>query len=126
MEKAQEWWLKAANSHDPIAQYNLAFFCHKKMGQQQTMKWLLKAANNGHAEAQKFLALKIYLGVNIDRNKVDGLKWMLLGAEKTIKWLWIVKLHIEMMKWFMSRKQFIQSYELMRQWKAHKLNDDNP
>ena len=52
-----EWYIKAANKGDPIAQYEIGFYYKiSKKDYAKAIEWLTKAAEQGHIEAQYELA----------------------------------------------------------------------
>src|ERR1700730_8305713 len=81
MVDAESWWRKAAVSGEPTSQYALAFSCGDLLSVDEKHKWLRKSANSGYAEAQKFLGFLTFWGCAIDRDRVVGMKWMILGVE---------------------------------------------
>jgi uncharacterized protein len=118
--EAESWWRKAAVSGEPTAQYALAFSCGDLLSVDEKQKWLRKSANSGYPEAQKFLGFLTFWGCAIDRDRVAGMKWMILGAEGTIKSVWASKLQIKMMKLFMTRDEVFRAELSVRQWKEER------
>jgi hypothetical protein len=89
---AERWFEKAAKQGLPAAQFNLGLLYpkyHKRHpGINQTMKssltWINRAANQGHAPAQKWLAVVLSNGKILPPDYIEAYKWASLVGEDNL------------------------------------------
>jgi TPR repeat protein len=116
--QAEQWWRKAAEKGDRRAQHCLGFFCSEIIGADEALKWTKKAANNGDAEAQKFLGFLTFWGGAVDRDRVAGMKWLIVGTERSASP--VSRLYYKFTRWWMqrlmSRDEVVQAKRLAQQW----------
>jgi hypothetical protein len=55
---------------------------HMKSDPEEAVKWFLRAAKHGHADAQFFLGTCLSAGKGIDKNTSEAAKWFLKSAEQ--------------------------------------------
>ena len=55
---------------------------HMKSDPEEAVKWFLRAAKHGHADAQFFLGTCLSAGKGIDKNPSEAAKWFLKSAEQ--------------------------------------------
>jgi len=82
LEKAMEWYTKAANQGDVEAMRRLARHYNNKDDRQKEFEWLLKAAYKGDSNAQYWVAIayKNEWGVKQDIN--ECMKWLNYSAQQ--------------------------------------------
>ena len=83
MDKAKEWYQKAANAGDTIAQNNLGSLLLKEESrdsQYKAAQWFMAAAIKGSPSAQFNLANMYREGSGIRRNLEESAKWYLRAA----------------------------------------------
>ncbi|HUR45433.1 MAG TPA: tetratricopeptide repeat protein, partial [Candidatus Saccharimonadales bacterium] len=89
-EEAAQWWLKAAESGEESAQFNLgsAFLLGDGVPKdlKQAYDWIKRSADNGYPLAQISIARFYYEGWNVNRDRAEALKWLTLGTGKPAKW----------------------------------------
>jgi TPR repeat protein len=117
LAEAEKWWRRGAEAGNRDCQYYLGFNCIDIIGSSESLRWTRMAANNGQSEAQKFLGFITFWGCGVDRDRVTGLKWMILGAEGSTRAVWAPKLQATVMKWFMSHQEVQQAYRSVKEWK---------
>lgn len=74
-----------ANTDNPEAQYYLGLFYHNGYGGVKTngktaSDWFLKAAENGHVEAQRTIGARYYNGFHVPKDKEKGRYWLRKAA----------------------------------------------
>jgi hypothetical protein len=82
-----ELFLSGAN--DPESQFTLGVLYARGQGVLQddaeAVKWLLKAAAQGHRQAQLWVGVMYLTGLGVDQDEVSGYAWAHLSAEKGVE-----------------------------------------
>lgn len=77
--------VRKANANDAAAQFELGsrfnYGRNAPRNNQEALKWLRRAAQNKHREAQRLLAVKLYNGYDVAANYDEALLWALRLAE---------------------------------------------
>jgi TPR repeat protein len=121
--ESEKWWRKAAEADVPGAQRCLGFFWSEILGLDERLRWTREAANSGEPEAQKYLGFITFWGGPVDRDRVSGMKWLLLGTEQNrnpILMLWYKNL-IGLMQLLMTRDEIYRANMLVQQSKQAKM-----
>jgi TPR repeat protein len=84
--KAEEWLYRAGEG-DAEAQYELAIIFETSKGNSEehsaeSIKWLKRAAFQGHARAQYALGRAFMKGYGVDQDYKKGLQWLILSAKQ--------------------------------------------
>jgi TPR repeat protein len=86
LDKAAEWYTKAAQLGFVVAQFNLANLYYDGRGvsrdKKQAARWYTAAAQGGHARAQFYLAQMYIDGEGVDENEETGLSWYQKAADQ--------------------------------------------
>ncbi|KAF9902540.1 hypothetical protein EC991_004792 [Linnemannia zychae] len=84
-EAAMDWYLKAANQGDDVAQYNLGHMYHNGYGVledfKQAMIWYLAAADQGYALAEHNVGFMYSRGEGTDQDFSQAFEWYHKAAE---------------------------------------------
>ena len=81
LQKAREYFLKAAEQGLMESQYNVANL-YKKENHEEAFKWFERAAEQGHAESQNELGFIYFSGENVRKNYEEAFKWFERAAEQ--------------------------------------------
>ena len=86
-ERLSRFWLENASTGDAEAQYEVATLLasesHDNAEQDaESVKWLQKAAEQGHAAAQYALGRAYMKGIGVTQSHRHGLKWLMLSARQ--------------------------------------------
>ncbi len=116
LDKAERLWRLAAEKGNAAAQYCLGFNCYNKIGIEESVKWIEKAADNGFPQAQNYLGLMLFLGFGVlKRDRVFALKWMKLGAEQSSHLM--PKLYYAFAKLVTNNARILEAENLVEQWR---------
>jgi len=86
--EAVEWYKKAAEQGNAVAQYRLAEIYSRGDGvakdENEAFKWYKKAAEHGYPEAQSLLGgfYQYGLGYNVDKDNQEAFKWYKRAAQQ--------------------------------------------
>jgi|GEM_PF-5707591 len=80
-EKAEQFYLKAAEQGHVEAQYTIGFRIYGG-NREKSLKWFLKAAEQGHQHAQFRAAEMYYKGDGVQKDLKEAFKWYLKAAEQ--------------------------------------------
>lgn len=64
------------------AQYNIGTRYLRIGRRSKALKWYRKAAEQGHADAQCFLAYSYLRGLGVDKDDLQALNWFMKAAEQ--------------------------------------------
>lgn len=86
-ERQARFWLEAASTGDAEAQYEIASLLVSENDEnsaqaEEAVKWLHKAAEQGHAAAQYALGRSYMKGIGVKQDYHHGLKWLMLSARQ--------------------------------------------
>ena len=82
LNKAIQWYKKAAEKGNVIAQYNLGDIYDSKKDFTTAASWYEMAANQGDAAAQLNLGLSYYSGEGVEKNLNKALEWFEKAAKQ--------------------------------------------
>jgi len=82
-----EYAVPAAERGDANAQWNLSSYYQSGLGgfpmdETETVKWLRKAADQGHIESQQNLAILYQTGRGVQQDKAEAVRWFRKAAEQ--------------------------------------------
>jgi len=84
LQKAYEWYLKAAKQDDPIAQNNLGVFYEQglvvKQNYDDAAKWYRESAEWGYRYAQYNLGMLYYAGRGVNKDPEQAQYWLQIAA----------------------------------------------
>ena len=84
LQKAANWYLRAAEAGLPSAQFNLGIFYQLGQGVRKSaaeaFTWHRRAARQGHASAQNNLASLYFTGEGIEKDSIEAWKWYDIAA----------------------------------------------
>ncbi len=83
MEKAVEWYRKAAEQGLPVAQNDLGALYAEGRGvsdEKKALEWFRKAAEQEYAPAQSNLGWMYGRGRGVQRNRDEAVKWLRKAA----------------------------------------------
>lgn len=84
-EKSLEWYLKAAQEGDAVAQENAGLIYIRRQGKtnkKKAFEWFSKAAERGDAEAQQNLGSCYLYGDGVEKNERLAFEWYSKSAEQ--------------------------------------------
>jgi hypothetical protein len=111
---AETWWRKAAEVGNAAAQYALGFNKPNNMDVNEAATWIKKAANNGSYSAQMFLGEMFLWGVVFPRNRIEALKWIMLGSQ--VKSRWMPKIHAKIIKLLTNHRDRAEAERRADEW----------
>jgi TPR repeat protein len=84
-KKAAEWYSKAAEQDDSYAMERLGIMYYVgssvlPQDPEQSFNWFLKAAMDGMLGSMYFVGVFYFLGFGVEKDKVDGMKWLKLAV----------------------------------------------
>jgi TPR repeat protein len=86
LDKAAEWYEKAAQLGFVVAQFNLANLYYDGQGvsrdRKQAARWYTAAAQGGHAKSQFYLAQMYFDGDGVDESEEAGLAWLQKASDQ--------------------------------------------
>ena len=87
--EAMEWYLKAANQGNALAQHNIGSLYFNGYGvykvDKTVVEWYMKSASQGLPLAQNSLGAMYVKGFGVKKDPNKGLEWILKAAEQGLK-----------------------------------------
>ncbi len=91
--EAAQWYRKAADQNNPVAQIRLAEMLYNGFGglqvgkdEKEAMKWCRKAADQYFPESQYLLSTFYRFGKGVEKDEKEALKWLRKAAEQNLPW----------------------------------------
>lgn len=81
LDEAEKWYLKAAITDSPEAQFYLATLYRSKEQYKQAIEWLQKSALQNYAPATYLLGKLYYMGEGVDQNRGTAFKYFEQAAK---------------------------------------------